>query len=177
MSSSTVGGEAVHRESLLERTINSLSAILACKGFEFTEDLDVEIGMRMFIWKRRISWKSDEVILVVSRGADEGLKISYNIYLMSEDLLHPLLDGVSVNYLVGRTSLYRIPVFRVRSKEYHVVRVTDMIIDDVSNTMYWFDERDTPAKCLELIRAGHTNTLNRNEVLRGLESLTRQRLD
>lgn len=104
-------------------------------------------------WVRAVSWKRDVVELVYRRGRAQ---VFLNLYVdVPADGRDVVIDGTTVDFVVGRRDGYRVPhgLFRAwkrRRLGFRVDRDTRLAVD-------WFDEYDNPRRALQRLQAAERN--------------------
>ncbi len=112
----------------------------------------------IFTWRRNSEWKSNEVQLGLERRMPTDMVVNFSVYIPDiERNAERILDGRTVEYLVGRSKPYYLPNFFGRVVSRSSSRYAKRICADTAKALQWFELFDSPEKCLVQLRAGETN--------------------
>lgn len=138
----------------IQRVVEGISAALAPQGFGGPAPRDMTTD-RLVTWSRDGRWKTEVVQLSHALRVPQSLSLGLMVYLPSgENGGESLLDGRTLEFIVGRNRAYDIPSFFTRSRCGGFVHT---IQSDLSKSLAWFGNFADPASALRRLESGLTN--------------------
>ncbi len=138
--------------------VAGLNEFLPARGFA-SPDRTQRLGKySMGFWRRDVEWKVDVVQFSYHAANAFYFVASLSVYVPdAEQSGERLFDGKGVDYLLDRSGGYNLPSFFGRTVAWRSESFARKICRDTEKALGWFDNFETPEKCLTQLATGKTN--------------------
>jgi len=136
--------------------IEEVSRLLTPIGMELKKDASRNIMGASASWCRECAWKIDSVELFHDRARPNRFFVSYVLYLKGTDIPRRVFDGMALEGFRRGTTVFLLPK-GVGKLLMTPARFAADVAKKAAAQLCWFDELDTPEKCLRRLRTGETN--------------------
>ena len=142
-------------DMLISKIRELINLDLTKLGFEKI-DKDEEANNKVYErWVRDKTWKIEDVRMIYPKQDPYFIWLVLDVYLKYDDGTEMLLCGETVNNYVGKNNVwYQFPSFLLRFRQTGFI---NEIINDLGNSLSWYNRFETPEDCVAEIEAERTN--------------------